>query len=424
MTFEISLNGGLKRALALLMALAFFALLTFLVFWQYAVGALSSNKISPPREVVEYALGHFPDSARINHRLAQALSLERNADMARAERHALRAAELSPYNFNYRSLLANILISKGDLAAAEAALVKARELAPRNRDLRYRLGNLLVREGKLEQSLAEFREAVGSDPRLLPGVMDLLWRASRGELRAVEAVAGPDAPARLALAQFLVNQDQADEASRVFESIDRKVLMNAPESARVINTFIQKRHHAAARRLWLHVSGAGGGELINNGGFESTIYKDFSQFDWSLRASGHARVMIDGATARTGSRSLRIDFAGRDTTVLDGEVTQTALVRPGARYRLEAFVKTDALETPEGPRLVAAAASNEWIAASDPAPAGSADWQMLAVEFQAPQSGADAVAVTVSIKRKPRNPIYDDPTRGRVWVDDVRLIEQ
>ncbi len=423
MIIQVRLDGGLKRTLALLIALAFFSLLTFLVFWQFTVGALSSNKIRPPREALEYALDRFPGSARINYRFAQVLSLERNADPARAELYARRAAAASPHNFNYRALLANILISKGELAAAEAALIEARELAPRNLDLRYRLGNLLVREGKLEESIPEFREAVGADPQMLPGVMDLLWRASGGELRAVEAVAGPSAPARLALAQFLVNQDRADEALRVFESVDRKVLISSPESARVINTFLQKKRYGAARRLWLHVSGAEG-EVISNGGFESTIYKDFAQFDWSLRTSEHARVMIDGATAHTGSRSLIIDFAGRDTTVLDGEITQVILMRPGARYRLEAFAKTDALDTPEGPRLVVANDSNEWIAASDPVPAGSNDWQKLAVEFQAPQSAGDSAAVTVSIKRKPRNPIYDEPTRGRVWIDDVRLIEQ
>jgi hypothetical protein len=110
--------------------------------------------------------------------------------------------------------------------------------------------------------------------------------------------------------------------------------------------------------------------------------------------------------------------------VLDGEVTQVVLLRPGARYRLEAFVKTDALESPEGPRLVATNDTNEWIAASDAVGSGTSDWQKLALEFQSPQAGAQTIAVTVSIKRKPKNPIYDEPTRGRVWIDDVRLTEQ
>jgi tetratricopeptide (TPR) repeat protein len=425
MAFDIRLNGPVKRILALLVALVFLSLLIYITFWQYTVDALSDRRIRPPRETLEYALERFPGSMRINYRLARTLSQERDPDLRRAELLAVRAAELSPFNFNCRALLANIFISKGDLVAAEEALKRARELAPHNRDVRYRLANLLVREGKLDEAVAEFREAVGSDPQLLPGVLDLLWRTSGGELRVVEAVAGEDARARLALAQFLANQDQADAAARVFESIHRDTLAGAIESARVINTILQKREYGAARRLWLHISGAeGGGDIINNGGFEATIYKDFAQFNWSLRNSEHARVMIDGATARTGSRSLRIDFAGRDTTVLDGEVSQVILVRPGARYRLEAFVKTEALETPEGPRLVATDDANEWIAASDAVPGGSSDWQKLAFEFQSPHARAETIAVTLSIKRKPKNPIYDEPTRGRVWFDDLRMIEQ
>jgi tetratricopeptide (TPR) repeat protein len=379
MAFDIRLNGPVKRILALLVALVFLSLLIYITFWQYTVDALSDRRIRPPRETLEYALERFPGSMRINYRLARTLSQERDPDLRRAELLAVRAAELSPFNFNCRALLANIFISKGDLVAAEEALKRARELAPHNRDVRYRLANLLVREGKLDEAVAEFREAAGSDPQLLPGVLDLLWRTSGGELRVVEAVAGEDARARLALAQFLANQDQADAAARVFESIDRDTLAGAIESA---------------------------------------------QFNWSLRNSEHARVMIDGATARTGSRSLRIDFAGRDTTVLDGEVSQVILVRPGARYRLEAFVKTEALETPEGPRLVATDDANEWIAASDAVPGGSSDWQKLAFEFQSPHARAETIAVTLSIKRKPKNPIYDEPTRGRVWFDDLRMIEQ
>src|SRR5262249_25648905 len=124
--------------------------------------------------------------------------------------------------------------------------------------------------------------------------------------------------------------------------------------------------------------------------------------------------------AHSGSHSLRIDFAGLDTTRIDGEVKQLVAIRPGHRYRLECYAKSDGLLTPEGPRLAVldAKSSNE-IATSSPVPAGSNEWAMVSCEFVA---RPDCEAVVIEIRRLPRFS-YDDPTRGTVWFDDFALME-
>jgi hypothetical protein len=155
------------------------------------------------------------------------------------------------------------------------------------------------------------------------------------------------------------------------------------------------------------------------------LLKNFAQFDWLFGRSEYARLTIDAAVAHSGSRSLKIEFAGRDTTQLDNEIKQLVPVRPGARYTLECYAKTSELETPEGPRVVVAnSASPAWIAASEPVSRGSGDWQRLAVDFVAPLSVSGGMsAVFISIKRKPKFS-YDEPTRGTVWFDDFSLKEQ
>ena len=161
--------------------------------------------------------------------------------------------------------------------------------------------------------------------------------------------------------------------------------------------------------------------LIWNGGFESDILKGFAQFDWTISRNDYARPGIDSSTFHSGSRSLRVDFTGRDTTRLDGEIKQLAVVRPGARYRLECYVKTDALVTPEGPRIaVTNITLQSEIAVSDAVAAGTSDWHLIAIDFVAPQS---AQAVVIKIKRVPRFS-YDEPTKGTVWFDDFTLTEQ
>lgn len=268
--------------------------------------------------------------------------------------------------------------------------------------------------------------AVAANGELLPGTLDLIWRASNGDVAAVRAVTGNAASTKLALAQFLVKSSRPTEAAEVFGSIDRADrLASSKESSAFLNSLIAARKLDVARALWSALAGRDNRTAISNGGFESDILRDFAQFDCAFSRSEYARLAIDAATARSGSRSLRIEFAGRDTTRLDDEIKQLVPVRAGARYTLECYVKTNGLESPEGPKVVVSdSVSSSWISASEPVASGSHDWQHLSIDFVAPQREAgETSAVLISIKRKPRFS-YDDPTRGAVWFDDFSIKEQ
>jgi hypothetical protein len=231
------------------------------------------------------------------------------------------------------------------------------------------------------------------------------------------------------LARFLLDQSQVPEAVKVFSSIDRSERLNSPDSSAFLNLLIVDGNLEPARKLWVDImddnpTPGAKPELIWNGSFETNIQKDYSQFDWTSAASDYARVSIDTRTSRTGTRSLRIDFLGRETTVLDNEIKQIVTVRPGARYMLECYARTEKLSTPDGPQVVVTDLSGNWIAASAPIAGGSSDWNHLAVEFIAPESASEsASAIFVSVKRKPRFS-FDEPARGTVWLDDFVMKER
>jgi hypothetical protein len=229
------------------------------------------------------------------------------------------------------------------------------------------------------------------------------------------------------LAQFLLSQSRLAEAGSVFNSIDAKARLALSESGSFIDALMAKEELTLARYSWVGTVSANNAaqsessSLIWNGGFESDVLKGLAQFDWAIYRNEYARPSIDSGSAHSGSRALRVEFTGRDTTRLDGEIKQLVIARPGARYHLECFVKTDALATPEGPRVVVTnAASQADIAASDPIAPGSSDWRPIAIDFVAPQA---VRALAIKIKRVPRFS-YDDPTKGVVWFDDFILTEQ
>jgi len=425
MFLRLNLSSLVARAALSVGVLICCGLLFLVILSKFIIGTLADDRLAVSPQMLKVPLTYFPNSSRLNARMAAAELTETERDLVGARNHAQHAINLSPYDYRIRITEASVEEADGDRAAAEATLEAARSLAPNYWTVNYRLGNLLIRQGKLQQSLDPFRVAVAGNSTLLPGTLDLLWRASRNDVKVIETVAGSNPRARLTLAQFLVKASRPAEAAGVFESIDVDTLRASQDSATFLNSLIAAGEFGVARGFWAKLVGAGDSSaLLWNGSFETDLLKNYPQFDWAFTRSEYARFTIDGSVAHSGSKSLKIEFAGRDTTRLDNEIKQLVLVQPGKHYELECYVKTDGLESPEGPRVVVTGnGTSEAIASSDPVAQGSNDWQRMVVDFVAPTVNSDKTAVVVSIKRKPKFS-YDEPTRGTLWFDDFAIKEQ
>lgn len=424
MVIEAPVNKLSSRAILIALALGVSLMLAFAALTNFAAGVVTDERAKVDKQLMAATIAYVPNSARLHARLAEAEMGEEDRDISSIENHVKRAIDLSPWDYRQRLLLATVKEAQGDRAAAEQSLLEAAALAPNYTEVRWRLANLLVREGKLVKAVGEFRTAVSANASLLPGTLDLLWRVSAGNLTLLRAVTPKNPKSQLLLAQFLLKQERVPDAITVFGGIDHKTLAGLPETPGFIDSLIAQRYFEEARGLFVGlVSGvyAQPGHplpLVWNGSFESDISKSLAQFDWTINRNEYALPSIDSASARTGSRSLRIDFTGLDTTRMDGQVKQMVIVKPGSRYRLECYVRTDRLETPEGPRIVVMDPSSTEIVRSDPIPAGSGDWRAIKIDFTAPASKI----VLITIKRVPRFS-YDHPTSGSVYFDDFELVE-
>lgn len=425
MKLEFTLCNAAMKASAILLAIVVCGALTFEVLSAFVVGTLTDERVKIGVESLEAASHYFPNSARLHSRLAELT--EQQGDLSLAESHMLRAFDRSPYNYKFAVTLASIEESRGDYERAEQSLHAALKLAPNTAEVHWNLANLLLRRGELGDSLDEFRAGSALKRSLLPSTLNLIWRASNESIEALESVTSDDATSRITLARFLLNHSRPVEAALVFDNIDRRARLASAECAALLNALIASNHLELARSLWAGTVEETGRvpDLISNGSFESDRVDGFSQFDWIIKRSDYAKVSISKSNPRTGARSLRLDFSGRDTTRLDNEIQQLVVVRPRGRYRIECYAKPEGLVTSEGPRIVVTTGrSSEWLASSEPVAAGSSDWQHLATDFTAPDSAdGGAVGVYVSIKRKPKFS-YDEPTRGRIYFDDFTLSEQ
>ena len=424
----ITLDNLYKRLAAVLAVTGIGLGLGWTVVSNFIVRGVSDQRWSFSRELLIAAVGRFPNSARVNLRLAdvEIADVAHNVMFdAKAESHAEQAVNLSPWDYHARSLLATAQELNGKQEEAEKSLRAAVKLAPNHAELNWAFANLLLRRGKLNESFGPFRIAAGSRADLLPPAIETIWRSSDGSLDALKSFAGDDTEAMLTVVKFLTAQNLIAEAGAVLNSIDKQAKAHSPQSPELIVALMRAGQFDLARATWVELmttirpDAQAPVALIWDGGFELNAVEGLNQFNWAIRPNTVARITIDRGFARTGGRSLKVAFSGLDTTTLSDQVQQTIVLRPGAGYYLECYAKAKDLITPEGPRIAVIGQSG-LIGESRPVTAESNDWQRLTISFIAP---ANQAAATLAVVRTPKFS-YDDPTRGTIWFDDFKLVER
>ena len=130
MTLSLNLNKlGARLAVAAL-SLVVASLLIAVIITRFVIGTLGDDRVQATRNMLQIPVGYFPNSARLNARLASAELSEGDRDLTTAKAHAQRAVNLAPNDYRFRITLASIEETAGDRQAAQASLEAARALAP------------------------------------------------------------------------------------------------------------------------------------------------------------------------------------------------------------------------------------------------------------------------------------------------------
>lgn len=424
MTIRLNLQKKTTRIALSGVLLGLSLILLKLIFDGFVTGTLTQSK--PDKKLLNAAVKYLDHSPHLFAKLAEAEIRESNADLEKAEKNAQQAIRLSPQNYQFRLLLAEIRNTRNDLEGAEEALRSALKLAPSYPEVHWRLANVLVRRGKMEEAIPHFRYVVKLNLPLFPAVMELVWIGSNKNAALLKKIADGNNQANLKLALFLANQSHVSEAAEVFARIDRETILSSSETSVFFSVLTKKGFPLLSNNLWRNRiwDQQNDKQLIWNGGFETEPIDKLKHFDWNLRESDFAAMSFDQTVARSGQRSLLVEFTGRDTTRLDKEVGQTITVSVAKRYCLEFYVRTENLRTSEGPKVVISGRAGNWIAQSEPVSGGTSDWKKVSLNFTAPPNEAedDSGMLFISIKRLPRF-AFDEPTKGRVWFDDFAIGE-
>ncbi|HEV2835074.1 MAG TPA: carbohydrate binding domain-containing protein, partial [Pyrinomonadaceae bacterium] len=299
-----------------------------------------------------------------------------------------------------------------DNEGALAAMNEAVRWAPYYAKPRWQRGNLLLRMGRYDEAFADLRYASSRNKKLLPSLIDLAWGFT-ADARATETLLQiSNDNNRLAFARFLAAKGKGVEVHNQVR------LLNAPLSAEnkeeLVRLLAAAQQYKDAFELW---KGSETREGVVNGGFEEPLSNN-SYFRWNVyEGPANSKFAIDVSEKFGGAKSLQISLDGAwdpGTPLL----SQTIVVHPGQRYRLNFAVKTKDLVTGGPPRIVLTdATSNQVIAKSDAFPRSTDSWQQMHIEFTGtPNTGA----VSIRLARDDCQPA-PCPIFGLLWLDEFSL---
>jgi hypothetical protein len=333
-----------------------------------------------------------------------------------------QATALRPRDYFLWRELGEAREHSGDKQGALAAYLASTSRAPFYADPRWYLGNLYLRDGRYADAFAELRLAYTSDPTLLPAVIDLAWRANKGDGSAVRESIRPVSPlSRYVLEAFFMEHGAVTEALKTFLEVG-----DPPEWERreLLTRLLAAKRFTESFEVWSKGREVSSGNKRNgmatviDGDFEGKIALDDPGFGWQVSGNTpNVSALLDNSEPKSGLQCLRFEYRGNSDPNVP-VVSQLVLVEPKSRYRLNFAARTKDLVTGGSPLVAAVDASEEQVLAqSSPLPRGTNGWQDYALDFVTPEK---ASAVLIQLRRQG----CDDapcPAFGYVWFDSFSL---
>ena len=377
-------------------------------------------------ESLARAIGWDPTNA--THYAARARALQDSIGSGEAEevvRLWETAVRLNPNRATWWAELGGAYEWTGRTDDAVRAFEKARELFPRSPEINWKLGNLYLRAGRSAEALEALRRVLGSDPERGRGVFDLAWRAGFENRVILDRLIPANSKALMAYLGFLVETKRVGSAK---EAWARLVAGGQRFPARAafpyLDALIQEGESEELRRAWRIVeeqmpgSGRGltdGRDEITNGGFEGAMLN--GGLDWRVIPAEGVRVSIDSVKFFDVTKSLRIDFDGRQNLAYS-HVLQFVPVKPNTAYQLLAYVRGQGISSNSGPRIeIYDNGDRGRLFLSTADIRGATGWVSRSVSFRT--SGETRVLV-VRVAR-PASTSLDGRIGGTVWIDRVSL---
>lgn len=343
-------------------------------------------------------------------------------DPAQAVQQYSAAVELDPHSARYWFDLATANQSLGNTSNQISALEHAIAADPTTPDVAWEAANFYLVQGENDKALREFHVVLENDASLASLAIQYCWRIEPDADRLLSDVVPAKADAYIAFLNLLISKQETAATKKVWAA-----LIANPESfeLRYVYAYFQflidHREVDEARLVWQQSASRFGlssylptrNNLIVNGDFRLDVLN--GGFDWQYERQSSVTLTLDPSEFHSGHRSLLIAFDGPGVT--DAGVRQFIAVQPEATYQFSAYYKNGELEGAGGPHFMIQDAYSRAILYDSDELKEPGFWKSAAGEFTTP---ADCKLLLLHISRIPSG----SPIRGKIWVDDFRLVSK
>jgi len=344
------------------------------------------------------------------------------ASLDNAVSHFRTAVSLNPFEARYWLDLAGAYQVAGLTSEQADAVEHAVKADPTTPHVAWEAANFFLVQGDTEKALRYFRVVLANDPEAVNSTLQLCWRATGDANEILDQGLPPRADLYLSFLRLLVSKQEVVAAESVW---NRLIGLQQPFQRKLafpyFELLIAKQEVAAAKTAWQQLVKAEGSlqpyqpsreNLIINGGFEENLLN--GGFDWWYQSTPHAALAIDTSEFHSGTRSLSVTFDGH--SVPEVGIIQFIPVEPNTIYEFSAQCRTEDIESASGPRFAVADAYTKVSYVLTDDTLNTTPWRLQQARFR---TGPNTNLLWVKIVRDPAPPLI----RGKLWIDDVRLVE-
>jgi tetratricopeptide (TPR) repeat protein len=331
-----------------------------------------------------------------------------------------QAVRLNPYASSYWLHLAQAESSLGDDGEQAIAIQKAITVDPTTPEVAWAAANFFLVQGKTDRALDQLAVVVRNDRSMAETALEMSWRAV-GEVSPILRRLPPDPETHLNFIKLLTVRQQWAAADQVWTAMLQLNREFDPRSALFyVDRLLASQEVPRARKVWQQLADRSSSlkpyiasdNLVVNGGFDHEFLN--AAFDWRYSARPGAAVMLDSTQTHQGSEALLITYSGSSE---DAGISQYVPVTPDVPYVASAWVKSEELQSANGPRLAIYDGYRRFEYARSEETLGTSSWHLVQAAFTA---GKDTTLVVIHFSRDPGSTRIE----GRFWVDDVHMSQR
>jgi tetratricopeptide (TPR) repeat protein len=362
-----------------------------------------------------------PSNAEYRALLGRYLALS-GASIDEAISEFRTAVHLNPYESLYWLDLASAYQVAGRIDEQAQSVEQAVEADPTTPNVAWVAANFFLIQGNLGKALSCFRTVLANDPNAVDHALRLCWRATGDVNKIFDQALPRRTDLYLSFLGLLVSKQEVVPAESAWDHLIGLRQTFPPKVAfPYFQLLIAKQEVKAAETAWQQLAQIdeeiqpylpSHENLVVNGGFEETLLN--GGFDWWYQPNPHAALAIDTDQFYGGTRSLSVTFDGRNSP--DAGIVQFIPVKPDTDYEFSAESRTQDIDSASGPRFaIADAYTNSSYVLTDDL-LGTNPWHRQQARFH---TGPGTNLLFLKVVRQPAAPLI----RGKLWIDDVRLVE-